>query len=567
MYSYLLAFSTALIISLFMTRSVREWAKRKGWVDKPDGKRKLHALPTPRIGGLGLYLAFVIALFPIFLLHTHVADYLRAHFFIFAYIILFSGLVMLIGLWDDLRNISPWKKFTAQSVVAILCWVAGFRILEVWSGEVSLGWVLSLALTVLWIVGITNAFNLIDGMDGLAAGAALFATLALLVLSVVSDYKLSALVLSALAGTILGFLRFNFNPASIFLGDSGSYLLGFVLALISIRYSQKSTAAFAIAIPVVALGLPVLDTALAVARRFVKGKPIFSADGRHIHHLLVQRGLKPRHAVILLYGISGFFGLVSLCFVNPTGKTNGVILAILGLCVLFGVQQLRYSELHGLRGHLSRGLQNQRRLVAGSVVVGNILEQTKKAESIDAVLRAIGFGLEELCFSRFDLIVRSDSITVPAILDKRWEVIPVELGGMVFRWNSLCKSCSRVKASNDYRPEFSCDGCESLKNPILQKNIHLSSYGQSESGFEYQLMLPLSGENGSELGILRFYHPATDDYPVSAISILSQNIVKEFEKVLQRIMSKDLLQNKESNDAGLVQSEGVQRMEHFVQNP
>jgi len=135
------------------------------------------------------------------------------------------------------------------------------------------------------------------------------------VVSVVGNAPLSSLLLFALTGAIVGFLRYNFSPASIFLGDSGSYFLGFLLAILAIRGSQKSTTALAIAVPLVALGLPVVDTGLAIVRRFVSGKPIFSADKRHIHHILLQRGLGTKHAVILLYGISGLFGLVSLLFI------------------------------------------------------------------------------------------------------------------------------------------------------------------------------------------------------------------------------------------------------------
>ncbi len=558
MFSYLLAFSTALFASLFVTRIVREWAKRKGWVDKPDGKRKLHSHPIPRVGGLGLYLALVMGLVPIAFLHTAVADYMLQNQRPLGFVLALSGLMMLVGLWDDLQNVVAWKKFAVQSLVAILCWMAGFRILEVWAGDhVHLWWVLSLPLTILWVVGITNAFNLIDGIDGLAAGAALFATLSMLVVSVVGNLALSAVLLSALAGAILGFLRFNFNPASIFLGDSGSYLLGFILALLSIRGSQKSTAAFAIAVPVVALGLPMLDTGLAIARRFVRGKPIFSADRHHIHHLLLNRGLKPRHAAVLLYGISGIFGLFSLCFINPAGKTNGVVLAILGGCIGLGIRQLRYAELQGLKGHLSRGLQHQRKLLAGSVVVGQTIEGMQNSKSLNDLVHAVGAGLEELCFSRFELAVLNDRLATSLQLDGQWDLIHSGMGSTLLRWTSRCKSCERradTKIAENIQTymilengdDFSCDGCEGLKNPTLQRNM--KPRGLADSAVDYRITFPLCDRGGSELGTVRFYHPVGNDYPISAIAILSQNVGSEFETALQRIITNDLPQVQTSDN-------------------
>jgi UDP-GlcNAc:undecaprenyl-phosphate/decaprenyl-phosphate GlcNAc-1-phosphate transferase len=562
-FSYLMAFGTALFASLFVTRIVREWAKRKGWVDKPDGKRKLHDHPIPRIGGLGIYLALIIGLVPIAFVHTAVADYMLRNHRALAFVLALSGLMMLVGLWDDLQDVAAWKRFAVQSLVALLCWMAGFRILEVWAGDhIHLWWMLSLPLTILWIVGITNAFNLIDGMDGLAAGAALFATLSMLVVSVIGDFALSALVLSAIAGAILGFLRYNFNPASIFLGDSGSYLLGFLLSLLAIKGSQKSTAAFAIAVPIVALGLPMLDTGLAIARRFVRGKSIFSGDRRHIHHLLINRGLEPRRAVILLYGISGLFGLFSLCFINPSEKTNGVFLAILGVCIWLGIQKLRYSELNGLKCYFSKGLQNQRKLLAGSVVVGQIIEEMQKAKTLYDLVHAIGSGLEELCFSRFEFAILSDKANISMGSDKQWEMIPLATGGIFLRWTSPCRNCEKIREkrgsdildvniSSTNTNEYPCDNCEGAKNPILQKNSSMRLGHLSVSSIENEILFPLCNRDGFAVGHIKYYHPAGDEYPVSAIAILSQNIGKEAEMGLQRILCNEISSGRYKDEANL----------------
>lgn len=346
MITYLIAFLAALLASLAVTPCVRDGAKKLGWVDKPDAVRKLHPAPVPRLGGLAIFLALLVSVSVVYLLPAEANYPLRINLSRACTIIGLGGLMMLIGLRDDLKGLSPWQKFAAQMLVALAAWFLGLRILGSWStngGIFELG-VLSLPITLIWIVGITNAFNLIDGIDGLSAGAALFAMLSMIVVSAAYHQWLTVLLLSSLAGASLGFLRLNFTPASIFLGDSGSLLLGFMLAVLGIESSEKSSTAFAIAVPIVAFGLPVLDTAIAVLRRFLSGKPIFTGDRRHIHHILMGRGLKPRNVVILLYGVCGLFGLISLLFMNPSGRTMGLSLAVLGACVWFGIQQLHYPE-------------------------------------------------------------------------------------------------------------------------------------------------------------------------------------------------------------------------------
>lgn len=552
MYSYLFIFLVSLMSSFLLTPLIREWAKKKGWVDHPDGGRKIHTTPIPRIGGVGIYFAVLLSLVPVYFLNTTVALYLRDNLQDVLIILGLSGFMMLIGLWDDLKSISPWNKIILETLVAVLCWLSGFQVLQVW-GQANVfywGW-LSLPVTVLWIVGITNAFNLIDGMDGLASGAALFSTLAMLIVSITSHQSYVVIFLAGLAGAILGFLRFNFSPASIFLGDSGSLLLGFLLSVVAITGSQKSTAAFSIAIPIVALGLPVVDTALSVARRFVRGRPIFSADSRHIHHVLLEKGLKPRHAVIVLYGICGLFGLFSLCFINPSGKTNGVILAILGISILFGIQKLRYSELSVLRGHVARGVHNQRRLLASGVVVKHFIDEIGKTKSLGNLMDAVGRGLEELCFSRFEIVVPVKNASDLIKPSEGWDIVPLAVGGTVLRWTSACRHCTRILESgtpgdsavpgNSGRANTGiCEECVKYKNPILQKSMVVDSKRLVHCSVEYQIAMPLSGKRGEDLGMIKFHYPAGDDYPVSAIAMLSENIGEQFEKAVQRILRADV---------------------------
>src|SRR5262249_12478620 len=179
-----------------------------------------------------------------------------------------------------LRGVGPYVKFTVQGIAATMLYLGGLRIVNipVLFGDRVLPWYVGLAATVIWVIAITNAFNLIDGLDGLAAGSALFSTMVVFVVALLSGSSLVALMTLALAGAILGFLRYNFNPATIFLGDCGSLFIGFMLSALALQGAQKAPTIFAVAIPVVSFGLPILETALPIARRFISGRPVFTAD-------------------------------------------------------------------------------------------------------------------------------------------------------------------------------------------------------------------------------------------------------------------------------------------------
>ncbi len=451
MITYIIAFLAALCASLVITPCLRDGAKKLGWVDKPDQVRKLHDAPVPRAGGLAIFLALIISVPVIYLLRAAVSDPLRIDLSRAGAIVGLGGLMMLIGFWDDLKNLLPWQKFAAQILVALAAWFLGLRILGSWSTNGSmfeLG-ILSLPVTVVWIVGITNAFNLIDGIDGLSAGAALFAMFAMIVVSALNSQWLSVLLLSSLAGASLGFLRHNFTPASIFLGDSGSLLLGFMLAVLGIEGSQKSPTAIAIAVPIVAFGLPVLDTMIAVLRRFVSGKPIFAGDRRHIHHILMGRGFKPRNAVILLYGVCGLFGLISLLFMNPSGRTMGLSLAVLGACVWFGIQQLHYPELREFNGYVGRALRHQRELIAGNVLIGKMIDGFHSANSLVELLESLAEVLDELEFSRAELRLPSLSGNRVVVRIRNWKTVVDGRTYCLYQWCSPNAPPIEKTAGND----------------------------------------------------------------------------------------------------------------------
>src|SRR3981081_44167 len=245
-----------------------------------------------------------------------------------------------------------------------MLFAGGLRIVNipVLFGDHTLPWFVGLAFTIVWVLAITNAFNLVDGLDGLAAGSALFSTLVAFVVALLNGPSLVTVMTIALAGAILGFLRFNFNPATIFLGDSGSLFIGFLLSALALAGAQKAPTFVAVAIPVVSFGLPILETLLSIMRRLISGRPIFTADREHIHHKLLQMGFSQRQVVIVLYAVSALFAMLSLFLLWPTGSTMGLVLAVVGTGIWLGVQHLNYLEFGELRRVAQRTL-DQRQIV------------------------------------------------------------------------------------------------------------------------------------------------------------------------------------------------------------
>ena len=328
----------------------------RGWAAPPIQDRDLHEIPLPRLGGVPIFLSFLISIavallaglrFPALAVGPSIRTLLT--------ILVPATLIFLLGIYDDIHSVGAYTKFAVQAVAAIMLFAGGLRILSLplLFGARHLAWPIGLPITVLWVIGITNAFNLIDGLDGLAAGSALFSTLVVFVVAIFNGSSLVSLLTLALAGAILGFLRFNFNPATIFLGDCGSLFIGFMLSALALVGSEKAPTVIAVAIPLVSFGLPILETTISVMRRLISGRPLFTADREHIHHKLLQLGMTHRQVVIVLYGVSAIFALLSLFLLWPSGSSLGLVLAVLGTGMWVGVQHLGYLEF----GELARVAQ------------------------------------------------------------------------------------------------------------------------------------------------------------------------------------------------------------------
>lgn len=326
---YAAAFLIAGVVSLLGTPLIVQLANRLGIVDNDGDERRMHDLPKPRVGGIAVFFGFAFALFavlgvsmtaPVRLLPA--SDQFDAVHKLVG--LLFGSLLIVgVGIWDDVMQMRPRNKLIAQIVVASISMLYGFVIPGItnpFDHNPGTNWIdfplwVGVPLTLLWYVGMMNAINFLDGLDGLLAGVATISSIFLFIISLVHGNPVVALVVIALAGSALGFLPYNFNPARIILGDAGSLFIGYVFATVSIIGESKTAIAISVVVPLLVLALPVLDTAAAIVRRASSGKRITEADRGHFHHQLIFRfGLNVRQAVLLLYAVCFVLGAVALVF-------------------------------------------------------------------------------------------------------------------------------------------------------------------------------------------------------------------------------------------------------------
>jgi len=396
--TYLALFVIATCLALVLTPVVRRISERYHWLDVPRDERRVHCRAVPRLGGVSIFATVLITLASLPFVDNVVTQSLQTNGSKLIAVLVPATLIFIFGIYDDLRGTNAHLKFIAQGLAGVLLYVLGGRIegLSVpFAGSVELPQALGFAVTILWVVGISNAFNLIDGVDGLAAGAALFASLVILVVSLMLGHPLVTVVTLALSGALIGFLRYNFNPASIFLGDSGSLFIGFTLAALSVQGTQKASTAVAVAIPLLAFGLPVIDTGLAIARRFISGRPLFGGDREHVHHMLLARGWSQRRTVFVLYAVCALFGLLALLFVNgSTNRTTGLMLFVMGAAVVFAVGRLRYHEVDEIKASVRRNLVERRQRAANHIRIRRASRAMSKATTLTGLLSAVREMLE-----------------------------------------------------------------------------------------------------------------------------------------------------------------------------
>lgn len=327
MKSIYLPFLISFVISLALTPVVIKVGPKLGFLDIPKDNRRMHKRPMPIAGGIAIYIAATVVILVFIPLNKNILS-----------LIIGSTIILISGLLDDKYSISPKAKIAFQLAAGLMIALSGSQI-EFFTNIIStkeVVWLkyLSIPVTLFWICGITNTVNLIDGLDGLAAGVSLISAVSLMCIALKMNHVAVAIIAAAVGGSCLGFLPYNFNPAKIFMGDTGALYLGFMFSYISIQGVMKYATTLMIFVPVLVLGVPVFDTAFAMIRRYISGKKIFDADKGHLHHRLLALGLTQRQTVLILYAISLIFGILANV-ISDFDPVIGIIISLLIIILIF----------------------------------------------------------------------------------------------------------------------------------------------------------------------------------------------------------------------------------------
>lgn len=343
------AFVLAGVLSYVLTPVVKRFAYTIGAIDVPKDNRRMHKKPIPRLGGLAIFIGFLGAMLVFYRFDMQMLS-----------ILLGAMIIVVLGIFDDVLALGPKFKFLVQIIAAAIPVCVGGMKIEFFTSfnpfttnpYFSLG-VFAIPVTVIWIVGITNAVNLIDGLDGLAVGVSSIASLTMLAVGLL-NYEIGvAVVMACLTGACLGFMPYNFNPAEIFMGDTGSTFLGYMLATMSISGFFKFYAVISFAVPLLILGLPIFDTFTAITRRVLEGRSPMSPDRGHVHHRLVDMGFSVKQAVAILYAISGTLGLASVVL-TTSGEAKAMLLLLAAILAIAVGAWMIVNRRRDSREHLER---------------------------------------------------------------------------------------------------------------------------------------------------------------------------------------------------------------------
>jgi UDP-GlcNAc:undecaprenyl-phosphate/decaprenyl-phosphate GlcNAc-1-phosphate transferase len=376
---------------------VKRVARVIGALDEPTEERQIHAASVPRLGGVAVFVpAFATALLGLYLL-SEAGTLESAPALVGLFVA--SSAVFILGICDDVFKLRPSVKLAVQGAATAVLYFSGIRIEEITTpfGVWHLPAVVGILLMGFWVVGLTNGMNLVDGVDGLAAGLGIIGAITIVVIAFSQDSLDVALIAGTLCGSLAGFLLFNFHPATIFLGDSGALTLGFLLAAVPILASQKSTAAFALLVPMIAFGVPIFDTILAIVRRTAQGKGLFQADREHVHHRLLSLGLNQRQVALTLYAVSAVLAVMAILMTTASRAGALAILGALGAGLIVCMRRLGMDAIQGVWRKLRHGERRQRPPWFRSLLAQNSassLERCRSAQEMARVLDDVRRGLE-----------------------------------------------------------------------------------------------------------------------------------------------------------------------------
>lgn len=495
MTSIIFIFFLALLASFFLTPFVGKVARRFNIVDQPS-ERKVHTVPIPRIGGVALFFAFFFSLvlfsFNKLMLRDLIGHEQRVPVFILGAVLIFA-----LGLWDDLRRLPSTAKFAGQIGVAILLYFGGFQIHAVslpFVSALQLG-AFSLPVTIFWFVLVINAINLIDGLDGLAAGVTLFVSITMMITCLANKRLLEALCFASLSGTLLGFLRYNFSPASIFMGDSGSYFLGYVLASLSLLGSIKGQFATAMLIPIIALGIPLIDTLWAPIRRFALGRRMFQPDSGHLHHQLLRLGYTQRRAVLILYAFTIVLGFVSIVLVHAKDEAAALVLLVVGSGAIFAGRfiGLKMFAGPGRVGNWLQEVSDASRLTHERRSFINHQLAVSGAASLDELWASLCLAFEALDMDEAELVLFSPPLQSQPAPGKESGGKPGEnrTSSVSYTWKKQDQSFSWLNGR----------GLMKVEQPLLlQKEMNIRCYGS------LILSKDLRGQSTSHFMLTRIEH-------------------------------------------------------------
>ncbi len=368
MKTYLITLMLSFIIADLFTPILSKISFLFKAIDKGDRNRKIHTIPTPTLGGISIFAAFYIPLIGLLIYENKISQLFTSDYNLVLGLFIGGTIIFILGILDDLKEIKPLYKLLIQILAATIVYYFGFKIVRLsipfYHSLVELGF-FSYLITIFWIVGITNAINLIDGSDGLAAGISIFVVLNLLITSILNNSTLLILFSLALLGGLIGFLRYNFPPAEIFMGDTGSQFVGFTISILAISGAKKGATTVALLSPIIVLGIPIIDTFLAIARRFIKGVSIFKADSDHIHHRLIKKGFSRKKIAIYIYIFCLILWIFSMIVI--IGKNILIALVLILMLFIFWIVAKKLGYLDELKlsyanGRLLKRIMNKRLL-------------------------------------------------------------------------------------------------------------------------------------------------------------------------------------------------------------